>query len=744
MKTYERNMADTSLIVKNLIVLDKIDNSGIKEIRKNVEAVKQQAVTMVKQQEEYWTALSNDGIISVIEKQNLKREIENIRQSYAAVTQQAATLGYSNPILQDYTATYNALRTYLYDTLKLFDDMSVETKIPDRTYFNELFSNYFFMENFVLLAITKGVLDTISIRVLESLDEAGEDGEIALYRGAWYQHVDGNWKNITTGSYKGAKNELPETEEGSFFLASETFVMIDSLYVNEEELYVNGDILGVTNYAIKGYIYYCTNGVWYREDDKTNWRYAAAFADVINVTGELPQIFQDAIDDLQDQITDAVTSLQQEIATREGQYTIINGDLVQISSDITNLVSDVNDNTAELEAQEATLQEQAAALLAQAAELEAQGQTVNDQGLSIEDLRTQAAALAAQADAIAAELATKISHLPAYIGVSASTPSNPGIGDFYVFSGSGTNYSKIKRWTGSTWEVLEATVWQNRNYYMMALADILSINAVNDGYFGALFCQSIFANQASINTLETRTLYLRQGGAIQSAASTYEAGEVGLRIDDEGNIDANGDTHLGGVCNIDGNTHIGGVCIIDGDSQISGNAVFSGDIIAGPLSLLSSTPSGETITYLEGEAVPQTSPINITGTYKGVTFQKFSTRRDNPDFYSYEEEYDSESHRYRFSNIHARIKIYIDLKDNSNNIIQTFSQTREFYKSSATGRSLPNDLFDPVYYVVESTLSYSRNISPTAKTFRLTDLPTQAPAGSGYIWRDGTTLRITP
>jgi multidrug efflux pump subunit AcrA (membrane-fusion protein) len=728
MKTYERNMADTSLIVKNLIVLDKIDNSGIKEIRKNVEAVKKQAVTMVKQQEEYWTALSDDGIISVIEKQNLKREIENIRQSYAAVTQQAATLGYSNPILQDYTATYNALRTYLYDTLKLFDDMSVETKIPDRTYFNELFSNYFFMENFVLLAITKGVLDTISIRVLESLDEEGEDGEIALYRGAWYQHVDGNWKNITTGSYKGAKNELPETEEGSFFLASETFVMIDTLYVNGEELYVNGDILGVTNYAIKGYIYYCTNGVWYREDDKTNWRYAAAFADVINVTGELPQLFQDAIDDLQDQITDTVTSLQQEIAAREGQYTIINGELVQISSDITNLVSDVNDNTAELEAQEATLQEQAAALLTQAAELEAQGQTVNEQGLSIEDLRTQAAALAAQADAIAAELATKISHLPAYLGVSASTPSNPGIGDFYVFSGSGTNYSKIKRWTGTTWEVLEATIWQNRNYYMMALADILSINAVNDGYFGALFCQSIFANQASINTLETRTLYLRQGGAIQSAASTYQEGQNGLKIDDEGNIDANGDMHIGatggykvaiGVSlkNSQGeyqpdfanyNTVIGGSVLIKGNIkvqnvQITGDSIFSGDIESGPLILNSETPTGTVYNYPSGSNILYQHQTSVYGHYKDIIFDEFNIFKSLP--YS---------------------RLYLYYKDRL--VLQESQYANQYY----TG------------YTVDADFSYETIIKEGSKTFILKDLPTQQPNISGCVWRDGTTLRITP
>lgn len=311
---YENNMADQALVVGRLKVLQSIEAGGITEIKQSVDAIKKQTNIQLKQQEEYWKTLSNDSVISSVEKQTLKREMENVRQSYAAIIQQATSLGYTSSILQDYIRTYETLRDYIYTTLKLFDDMTSETKLNDRDYFNSLFSNYFFLESFVLLAITKGILDTVNIRVLNSLLEEGTEGETALYHGGLYQYTDGRWKSISTGNYKGAKDELPAAEEDSFFLASETFISTEVLMVNGEELYVNGDQLGINMLFQKGFIYYVFNGQWKVEADKTNWRYVAAFADVLNVTGELPQIFQDAISDLQNQIDQQQTEIDSKVS----------------------------------------------------------------------------------------------------------------------------------------------------------------------------------------------------------------------------------------------------------------------------------------------------------------------------------------------------------------------------------------------------------------------------------------------
>lgn len=523
-KTYEKNMADTALVVKSLKVLENIDGGGIKEIKNTVEAVKKQTTAQAKQQEEYWKSLSDDGVITVIEKQTLYRETQNIARSYAAITQQAAALQITAALLNDFVRTYEALHAYLYTTLKVFDDMSSETVIDDRNTFNTYFSNYYFEENFVLIAITAGILDTLEFRVLESLTEPGEEGETAIYQGGLYQYVNGAWKSVTTGAYKGPRTELPGGEEGAFFIVSESFTLTEGLIINGEELYVNGEALGITHTYIKGLIYYCQDGVWIPENDKTNWRYAAAFADVINITGELPQIFQDAIDDLQEQIDSNVQSLEEEIATKQGQYTIISGDMVLIDDAIQDIVVRAN-------GVDETLEEQAEALRNQAAELEAQGEDVTD--------------LLSRATVLENQMAGKISHLPVYFGARTTVPSNPQEGDFYLFTGTGTDNSKIKRYTNGSWETLDPGISANRNYYMMALEDILAANNPASGYFNALFAQAFFTACADITTLDVKTIYLRQTGAIQSANVAYDMQRAGLRIDSSGNIDANGNMHFG-------------------------------------------------------------------------------------------------------------------------------------------------------------------------------------------------------
>ena len=626
MKTIENNMADQHLTVKSLTVLGSLDSSGTREIRSTVEAVRQQIAMNVKKQDQYWTELSADGVITPVEKKNLAREFENIRRSYnaitaqataygltdlvplyvqsynalvtyvtvtlglfndmtentlvadidvfngyfadyyynenflllsmsgampekfweevsedgiitpmekqglardianikrsySAITTQAATLGYSGSVLEDFTRTFNTLIAYIETTLNLFADMTESTEIQDRTAFNAYFSNYYYEESFINLAITSGILEHMEIKVLNSLEDEGEENQVALYRGAIYQYVNGEWQNVTTGAYKGPQNELPAAEENAFFIASDNFVINDVLWVNGEELYVNGEKFQVNVLFKKGVIYYNNGGNWYEETDRTNWRYAAAFADVINITGELPQIFQDAIDDLQAQVDTKAsqTSLQDEIDARRDQYTLIAGDIVHIDGRIDGVISN--------------------------------------------------------AEAMQDELDTKINHLPVFFGASATDPANPLDGDFYVYSGisSATRLnSKIYRYKASTtsWEELDSADGANRSYYMTALETILALNNTTSGYFGEVFASSFFGNNATLNSLATKTIYLRQDGCIMSDKTQYVYHTSGLKMDADGDIDANGNTHIGGTCTIDGNTTIGGTCSIAGTATI--------------------------------------------------------------------------------------------------------------------------------------------------------------------------------
>lgn len=477
MKTYEKNYADSDFVVHRLKVLTEIEGGGLSEIQTTVDALKRQANAINEQQEKYWTALSSDSVISPSEKQSLKRELENIRRSYSAVTTQASNFGYSNPILTDYTNTYQALRDYLYDTLKIFDYMEKETAIPDRDYFNQLFSNYFFLENFVLLAITKGVLDTVNIRVLANLNEEGTEGETGLYRGGLYQYTNGRWKSVSTGNYKGALAQLPAEEEDAFFLCSDSFYSMQGLIVNGEQLLVNGEPLEIKRYFQKGYIYYCKGNDWICEFDKSNYLYVAAFADVLNVTGELPQIFQDALDNMQAQI--------------DG----------------------------------------------------------------------------------------KIDHVPEYLGVSAVLPSPAYEGDFFLYSGGttgGYTFATVYRRNNNTWQGLDSDNPAYSYYYMTALQDILSITQTSQGYFNSVFAQSFFANTGTLETLAVTQIKLKAGGCIQSEKTLYAQESAGLRIDADGDIDANGNSHFGGKVAI-GVSLVGNPDFNNFDVVIGGSAKIGGD-----------------------------------------------------------------------------------------------------------------------------------------------------------------------
>ena len=622
MKTYENNMADQALIVKSIKVLENIEGGGITEIRNNIDAMRKQQSFQGKKQEEYWTALSSDGIVSPVEKQSLLREMENIKRSEAAILSQAATYGYTGLVLQDYIATYNDLRDYIYVTLKLFEDMNSETVIEDRDTFNTKFSQYYYSENFVLLAITAGILDTINIRVLQSLNESGTEGEIAIYRGAVYQFQNDVWKNVTTGAYKGPCTELPESEDGAFFIVSESFTITDVLYVNDEEFYVNGDVLGITRTFIKGMIYYCNDGIWYIEENTKDWKYTAAFADVINITGELPALFQAAFDELQAGIDD----LQSQI----GQI-----------------------NT----------------------------------------------------------------HVPVYLGASSSIPTGQE-GDYFVYSGGSTGSwvkSMVYRYTNGSWEQLDPTNTAYRNYYMMALEDILATQVTGEGYFSTIFALAFFANSATLQSLSVRTIYLSSYGTIQSDLNTYSPGRTGLRIDANGNIDANQNTHIGGICNIDGDTTIGGTCTINSNGSINGDisilgraviggrAIFRGEIESGPLHLNNNTPAPSVVTYPAGTDIGNQIPFSdldgitdVDGTYGNVQFDTI---------------------RAGFGGTGQSIYTYLHLYKEGNKVY---------------------DGYFPGYthYYLLFQLSYTVRIPASSKTFKLIGIPTAKPQTSNYVYVD--------
>ena len=603
MKNYEQNMADKDLVVHSIKVLTEIKGGGITEIKRGVEQISQKSELYQKQQEQYWSSLSDDGIIKAFEKVYIKREMENIRQSYAALYAQAEASELVNtPYFADYRRTYEALRTYIYESLKLFDDMSLETVIEDRDAFNAYFASYYYSEKFTSFAMAEGLVNVLDLRVLESLSESGTNDEIAIYKGNIYQYEDGTWLAVGLEGYMGVMTSFPQASLNQYFLSGEDFTEPDILYVNDEQLIINDTPLYIDVAVDSGFIYVKQENSWKKITDKDDWRYVVAMVDLVRITGELPGVYQTAIDTAvdaaKDELNEAIASvsgrLAQEISDRAGQYTIINGAIVEINNDITDLV---DSTTSSLTAQAQALQEEIAARQAQ--------------GEDVTELQEALALINSQLSAIDTELDTKVDHLPEYLGRSSTTPSNPGAGDFFVYSGASSGswyksdvyrYDPDNTYSGEYgsghWQRLDSTDFAYHSYYMMALEDILALNNASDGYFASLFASAFWTNSATMEKLSTKTIYLRQGGYMMSDNLLYEEGVTGLRIDAAGNLDANGNTHIAGKVAIGvplkdnqgqlasdfddydvvigGNTKIGGVL-----SGATGQ--FSGDLIGGKI-----------------------------------------------------------------------------------------------------------------------------------------------------------------
>lgn len=355
--------------------------------------------------------------------------------------------------------------------------MNSDTNIPDREVFDRQFSEYYGSEKFTTLALATGIMGNLGFRVLTSLDEPGTENEIGLYKGTIYQYTGGKWLAVGLEGYMGVKNELPNASLNQYFMVGETFLVLQQLIVNDEKLLVNDDQeLFVNQEFQEGFIYVKEGDYWKKVSDTTDYRYVVAMIDLVTITGQLPGVFQEAIDKATENLLD---------------------------------------------------------------------------------------------------------HLPAYLGPKTAFPQTALEGDFFVYSGPtyGSHIqSDVYRWEQGQWVHLDPKDSVNGDIYMRCLDDILSINNAGSASFASVFANAFWAHSITTEKLSTRTLYLKEGGYIQSYNTYWDYHHSGLRIDSNGDIDANGDTHIGGTCSIDGTASIGGNTTIGGTCKITGNTTVSGNV----------------------------------------------------------------------------------------------------------------------------------------------------------------------
>ena len=333
----EENYSDRKMVVGELTVVGKATGGAFTEISKNIESLQNSQSAAREEQKDYWGALSDDGIISSVEKKQLKKEWEQIEQVHTAVMNTADKKGMlqTEEVLA-YDNAYLRLKTYLFTDLKLFDEMASSTTIESAEAFNRYYSRYYFaLEN---AQIRVNVGDPGRIRTLTSLQEEGTDGEVAIYDDMFYAYnlKDHEWVSIQVaskmGEYKGVITESPPQVINQYFLVGPQGIISDYLeFILEDGTHVewvdeNENLIYINVGFEPGFIYYWSeDNEFVKVENKNNWRYVVAINDMIESGYDISPVFKRYIlGQLSDEISkEVIEDTLERIPTYLGAKTIL-------------------------------------------------------------------------------------------------------------------------------------------------------------------------------------------------------------------------------------------------------------------------------------------------------------------------------------------------------------------------------------------------------------------------------------
>lgn len=278
------NNAENHLIVGSLEVLGDIEGSSMKTIKHTVSKLAESVQATNTAMENYWGGIGADNIVTPAEKEILYSKWQTLEQTFTAIRKIATDREITDTA--DYISLYELydnLHDYIFNELKLFDEMDSKTVLPDSEHFNALFENYYKQQiNFQSILSST----TTTIRTISSLNAGGKENEVVIYKNRFFKYTNGKWVNFDSPEYEGVLEELPEDVINHYFVAGkqggfrDTFkIRVNKKYlVNEDEQYVT-----VPSKLFEyGYIYVYTqyNG-WQKVSDKNNWRYTVALNDLI-------------------------------------------------------------------------------------------------------------------------------------------------------------------------------------------------------------------------------------------------------------------------------------------------------------------------------------------------------------------------------------------------------------------------------------------------------------------------------
>lgn len=328
----QENYADKELVVGSLKVLGNVSGRESEKVRQNLEMLQNTVKSQQARQDNYWNSLTADGVISAVEKKQLKKEFEGIEQTHTALMKQASDKGIlDSGEIDKYNEAFTDLKEYLFTKLQLFKRMTEKTEIESAEIFNKYYSDYYFALQNAQARVTIG--EPGKIRVLSSLTEPGTNEEVALYENNFYRYDLQNheWIGISVasklGEYMGVRTDSPPQVLNQYFLVGkggitgdflefipESRASIDNAWTDE-----NGNIIFINYGFEEGYIYFWNDrNEFEKVEDRNNWRYIIALNDLrANGFEVSPELYEWLTIDIAKEIE---TSIQDKVYEKAPKY----------------------------------------------------------------------------------------------------------------------------------------------------------------------------------------------------------------------------------------------------------------------------------------------------------------------------------------------------------------------------------------------------------------------------------------
>ncbi|MCQ2398763.1 MAG: hypothetical protein MJ052_05640, partial [Sphaerochaetaceae bacterium] len=89
----QMNYAEQKMVVGALEVIGDVTGSGMKTIRKSIDSLSGNVASINTEINNYWSDIANDAVITPGEKKDLRKEINTIERTHAAILSAAEDEG---------------------------------------------------------------------------------------------------------------------------------------------------------------------------------------------------------------------------------------------------------------------------------------------------------------------------------------------------------------------------------------------------------------------------------------------------------------------------------------------------------------------------------------------------------------------------------------------------------------------------------------------------------------------------